>query len=476
MFSLFGKKDRKRSESTNSGLGRTVYPRDQQAGAASAQSRSDIQRRRQEEMTAKINAIESEMVADLPPLGAPRRATPVPNGVALPADVKREPDTAQQRGAPPDTVGMSESPSVLTADLEALSTDIFHDSPVAIELSDTGAGLPAAVEEAAIFYANGQNAECMRALRDEIAVDGSNPSVWYLLFEALQQQGDHAGFDALAMDFVVRFERSSPVWRDQAAPGESTLRKTPGHSYTVALPAALVARVANDFAAARRAINSKARINLSFDAVCSSDEAGAEALLDFLAAAARGQAQVYLTGLGTAVERLGESAASNDGLLPRTVWLLRLELYRLLRRDNEFEELSVEYAVAFEVSPPSFEPVPEHFVVDDRARRRESGVATDPRVAELRTLGPHLEGDLLGRAPEAISILEAAAALSDQVEIDCSLLRRVDFAAAGNLLNWLVSAQSRGKQFNFMDVNQLVLALFRIMGITGVAQVTARRL
>ncbi|WP_028312437.1 STAS domain-containing protein [Derxia gummosa] len=477
MFSsLFGKKDRKRTESANSSLGRTVYPRSHADAALGAQARNDLQRRHQEEVTAKIDAIESEMVADLPALGIPRRPTPVPNGVALPDDVKREPDSRHQHAAPPDTLAMNESPSVLTADLEALSTDIFHDSLAAIEITDPGAGLPAAVEEAAIFYANGQNNDCMRALRDEITHDGSVAVVWYLLFEVLQQVGDHAGFDALAMDFVVRFERSPPVWRGPAAPVGTARKPAAGHSYTVALPASLVARVASDFTHARRALGSKARINVAFDAVCSSDEAGAEAVLDFLGEALRGQAQLILTGLGAAVDKLGQLMPTADGMLPRAVWLLRLELLRLLRRDSEFEDLSVEYAVAFEVSPPSFEPVPAHVIVDDRTLRREPGIATDPRVAELRHQGPHLEGDLLGRAPEAVSILEAAAALSDHVEVDCTHLRRVDFAAAGNLLNWLVSAQARGKHFVFTDVNQLVMALFRIMGIPGVAEVSARRI
>jgi len=479
MFSLFGKKDRKRPESaTNTALGRTVYPRDQNAAANGAQTRNDLQRRRQEEMTAKIDAIESEMVADFPPLGVPslpRRATPVPSGVALPDDVKREPDSTQ-RGAPPDTVGLDESPSMLTADLESLSTDIFDDSLGTIEICDTGAGLPAAVEEAAIFYANGQNDECKRALRDEIANDGSTAIVWYLLFELMQQSGDQAGFDGLAMEFVLRFERSPPVWRGgQAVPGAAGTRKPLGQSYAVTLPAVLSARVDADLAAPRRALAGKARVNVSFDAVRSADEPGAEAVLAFLVEAQRGTAQVYLTGVSNAVERLGELPAA-DGLLPRAIWLLRLELFRLLRRDHEFEELSVEYAVAFEVSPPSFEPIPEHFLVDDRAVKREPGVVTDPRVAELRVLGPRLEGDLIGRAPEAVSVLEAAAAIADQIEIDCAALRRVDFAAAGNLLNWLVSAQGRGKHFAFIDVNQLVLALFRIMGIPSVAQITARRL
>jgi hypothetical protein len=38
-----------------------------------------------------------------------------------------------------------------------------------------------------------------------------------------------------------------------------------------------------------------------------------------------------------------------------------------------------------------------------------------------------------------------------------------------------MSAQSRGKHFVFKDVNQLVAALFSVMGINGLAEVHTRR-
>ena len=39
----------------------------------------------------------------------------------------------------------------------------------------------------------------------------------------------------------------------------------------------------------------------------------------------------------------------------RPFWLLLFEIYVLQGKDTEFEELGMEYAVAFEISPPSWE-------------------------------------------------------------------------------------------------------------------------
>ena len=40
-------------------------------------------------------------------------------------------------------------------------------------------------------------------------------------------------------------------------------------------------------------------------------------------------------------------------------WQLRLMALRMLGRQQEFEDLAIEYCVTYEVSPPSWEPLPD---------------------------------------------------------------------------------------------------------------------
>jgi ABC-type transporter Mla MlaB component len=60
--------------------------------------------------------------------------------------------------------------------------------------------------------------------------------------------------------------------------------------------------------------------------------------------------------------------------------------------------------------------------------------------------------------------------------IDCSRLTRVDFSAAGSLLNWVAKAQEEGAAIEFQDVPRLVAAFFNLIGINEYARVLPRAL
>jgi len=58
--------------------------------------------------------------------------------------------------------------------------------------------------------------------------------------------------------------------------------------------------------------------------------------------------------------------------------------------------------------------------------------------------------------------------------IGCGDLVRVDFAAAGSILNWVAMRQAEGKELEFQNVHRLVAAFFHIIGINEHAKVIAR--
>ena len=76
--------------------------------------------------------------------------------------------------------------------------------------------LPAALREAATLYAAGQELDAMRRL--EAAIKGNEDlgdasvGAWGCLFELLQALGRRPAFDALALNFARRFEKSPPTW------------------------------------------------------------------------------------------------------------------------------------------------------------------------------------------------------------------------------------------------------------------------
>jgi ABC-type transporter Mla MlaB component len=85
-----------------------------------------------------------------------------------------------------------------------------------------------------------------------------------------------------------------------------------------------------------------------------------------------------------------------------------------------------------------------------------------------------LGGQVLGDAAEMMELLDGKLQGADIVVISCARLIRIDFTAAGSLLNWVSSRQAEGRQVQFVDVHRLVAAFFNVIGISEHARVIAR--
>lgn len=83
-----------------------------------------------------------------------------------------------------------------------------------------------------------------------------------------------------------------------------------------------------------------------------------------------------------------------------------------------------------------------------------------------------LQGQLMGDTAQVV--LDSAGASGQDLLISCRDLIRVDFAAAGSILNWVVMRHAEGKQVQFQDVHRLVAAFFNVIGINERAKVHLR--
>ena len=57
------------------------------------------------------------------------------------------------------------------------------------------------------------------------------------------------------------------------------------------------------------------------------------------------------------------------------------------------------------------------------------------------------------------------------VQLDCAHLIRVDFIAAGDLLNWVLARSAEQRTVTFVNPHRLVALFFGAMGITEHAKV-----
>ena len=109
-----------------------------------------------------------------------------------------------------------------------IQTDSSPFTPTApqAETKEIGGGIDtaemySAVEEAAILYASNYPDQAAALLLDFVQSHAESKELqpWMMLFDIYQTQGKKAQFEELALEFVVKFERSAPTWSDAKVPG-----------------------------------------------------------------------------------------------------------------------------------------------------------------------------------------------------------------------------------------------------------------
>jgi ABC-type transporter Mla MlaB component len=158
-------------------------------------------------------------------------------------------------------------------------------------------------------------------------------------------------------------------------------------------------------------------------------------------------------------------------------WGVRLNVLRALGMQDDFELAALDYCVTYETAPPSWIAPRCILQAPDAAQATTDSYDQTVRAGlegELENLSLALRGEVVGDATFALAILDAAPVTGTRMEIACGELLRVDFAAAGSILNWVAMRQAEGKQVQFQNVHRLVAAFFNVIGINEHAKVVPR--
>ena len=409
-----------------------------------------------------------------PPAKKPE--TPKPN-VKTPAAPVRAPVSARDVAAAAQgrRVSAERPRAEPVADISVTGSSLIEWSPMrtSIEVAQANPGLCAVLENAALLFASGQAQPARDLLEQGVAQDPdtkASPLAWLALFDLLQRANDRAAFDQLALQYVMQFERSPPAWDEDAKAPAATVRapmaKTPG-GYVV-LTGKLSAAAAPQIEAFRRGLAKAtpgARLDLA--SVAGFDDAGARLLADALADARR--QRVALT-----VSKPDKVRAALDILLRRGrdagegAWLLSLELLQFERKQEAFDDRAIEYAIAFEQSPPSWEPPPappsDEPAVDAAAPAEDDG--SEPRVANATLESIHLAGVLTGSATQQMAEIAEYAHHHQVVPIDMAAVERVDFVCAGALFNAISRVEGQRKAVQVVGASPIIRALLLLIGIS----------
>ena len=331
-----------------------------------------------------------------------------------------------------------------------------------MEVQEASEGIGAVYEEAAVLYANG-NIQAAEAVLNSVLDDRAEiagQGLWMMLLDLYQLTGQRQRIEARVLDYATRFERSPPPWQDLSSKGE---RRKVEVAPLINVAGNLSGQAEKQFQQIAIIGKKSGAIRIDLGRLRSVDETGCKLLRGVLLELAAERVKISMLNCGQLAEMLAGQVHPGraEG---RDAWLLLLEMLQYTGEQERFENLAVDYAVTFEESPPSWE---------GKARPEEESSLPEESGAAAGN-GIRLEGELTGATTESIRKLAAFAADRPIVEVDCSQLRRIDFVSAGTLFNILATLQAQGKLVVLRNVNAMVAALLRVMGVDQVAQVMLR--
>ena len=360
----------------------------------------------------------------------------------------------------------------------------------------------AALDDAAIRFANADfpgAEQALRSLLDEPATAGAELA-WSALFDFYRASGRHDRYEAVAIDFAERFGRSPPAWFSLAAEDQQALGLPDAPGLQWRCPAQLGAA---ELASLSRRTDSGVQPWLfDWTALEALRDDAAAPLLAAISRWSKEPLSLRFIRVDRLTHALRARSPDNEANVAPAWWQIRMELLRLLRQPDEFERVALDYCITYEVSPPSWQravcectvvsaegvtvadarapaDAPSTFVASDFALSMQStGFSTAlPAEQVLSIPAAALSGDVVGDADAALAGLDAALQQSSgaaALVIDCDRLARLDFAAAGSLLNWAAERHGEGVHLQFRSMHRLLAAFATVVGIQEFARLHIR--
>lgn len=338
-------------------------------------------------------------------------------------------------------------------------------SRTTIEVREVADQVPPVIEQAAMLYSIEQTESACAALAvavHEQDLGSHAPRAWGMLFELYQWLGRQNAFEQLAAEYAARFETSPPTWT--AAESRAERAAPAAGKATVALNGVLNAKAQEALKQVFKVAEKNPVVKLELGKVTDVDEPGCALLNNVLWQLKRTGKECVLGGADKIAALLARKVVPGRRENEQT-WLLLLGLYQQLSAQHDFDEAAINYAVTFEVSPPSWEP----------ARGKSVVAAAEPTSAAESVAVCALEGSITAVNEDAFAPIRARSEVTGDVVVDVSRLRRMDFVAAANLMNLVNALALAQKKVRLVNASHLLTALWEVIGLDRVARIETRR-
>jgi anti-anti-sigma regulatory factor len=328
-----------------------------------------------------------------------------------------------------------------------------------------------APQDAAVLYASNHAAAAAALLQAEIKdpVGRNNKQAWLMLFDLHQATSNRAEFDALSMLFTVKFEQSPPAWLEGAGGDAADPRRNQNRErkdfFALKSPAGGEVPAA-DIEKFLAFAESQGSVRLDVAKITAIGPEEAALFASALTHLRQKKLPMWFNHLD-ALEKLLRAAFNEKAVEEqKPYWQLLFEILILQGKTQEFEDLGLEYAVAFEVSPPSWEVyVNEVAAAAQKSPGADAKAAAEPAPAESYSL----KGVLSAASSNQMAELNDYAAARSEVTVDMGKVLRVDFGFTAAFFDVVKAIQLAGKRVILTNLNELNAALLEAMGVNRYA-------
>ena len=351
------------------------------------------------------------------------------------------------------------------------------------------------LEEIAVLFASNEDEQVEQSL-SELLGNGSpqrdDRATWLTMMDFYRAVGKQAAYESVALEYMTLFSESAPQWQvfDQAA----LKKQLATQSSALGTSAYWVAPAIVDEVAALEMMNTLVKVAkparvVDWSEVQNVTPEGAKGVLDAFAKLDQPDIVLQVAALSTVMDFLATKTNGSEVSADVVFWQLRLELVRLFESVEEFEMGAMEFCLAHEVSPPSWVPpkcttgnmdaIPDASDDDHAAGTTKSStiLGEASQFYEQSVKSPlRLKGIYKGSMDKDLKSFDTHIfGGGGYLTINCDRLVRLDFSAAGDLLNWISEKTGKGYSVHFINVHRLAALFFIVMGITVAAQVSLRR-
>jgi ABC-type transporter Mla MlaB component len=405
--------------------------------------------------------------------------------------------------------------------------DVVASDPNALAQGEVALSHPA-LAEAAVRFANGELDAAEKGLRLLLVQEPLSPTArvaGLALLDLLHARRHFEGFEEFAAEFADRFGTPVPRWPTDvhSTPSRSTIDAPVPDMLAPSTWTCPLFLDASGLASLSRTLSSPGRVKwLDWTGLLSADVQAAEALLREVTPWLQRPLELHFLGGAVLRRRLKASTPSGRRENDPVWWLLRLAFMQIMHRRDEFDLVALDYCVTYGVTPPEWiEPLCQFQLADSmpvESPRLESPEPIQPLPSLMggldvlewpsmvttmhgsETQFPSADTALASDWPTTLPAISGAAArlfgflsgemlaatrtLDDALAahppgklfvVDCQLLERVDFSAAGTLLQWLMAAMAKGTPIELRGVSRLVAAFFHVVGIDEAVSVRLRQ-